>query len=171
MNHLQRFTHYAAVSVEVPLPELVAEDDDSLRIFAVKSVRGLQPTAQRRRNSKVLEGIRAEVVGGDVFGQIGAGDGQIPLIGSECVLDHRGLANLLPLSTGKSDSLWSTRARVNAQMDHAVGPEIGVGIDQETIDHAEDGRGGADAKRQREDSGKREPRHLDQLPDTVADVL
>ena len=142
VDHLQGLAHDGAVAVEVPLPELVAEDDDRLGVLAIDGVRGLQAAAQRRGDAEVLEGVGAEVVGCDIFRQVGAGDCQVPLVGGECIVDDRRFANLLPLAGGESDAIRFALAGVDAQMDHAVGAEVGVGIDQEAINHAENGGGG-----------------------------
>jgi hypothetical protein len=53
-------------------------------------------------------------------------------------------------------------------MHHAIGALIRIRIDEESVNHAEDGSGGADAEGQRKYGSERESRQFDQLPDTVA---
>ena len=58
-----------------------------------------------------------------------------------------------------------------AHVDHAIGIGVGIRIDHDGVDNAEDGGGGSDAEGERNDRRQGEARHFDQLPEAVAEVV
>src|ERR1700677_303669 len=110
----------------MPLPKLVAQHHDRLWVLPIDGIGGQKSAAKSWRHAKVLEGIGAEEVRGNVFGQVGAGDGKVPLIGKESVFDNRRGANLLPLAGGQRHAVWVALSGVSAKMHHAVGVRVGV---------------------------------------------
>ena len=71
----------AGIGVEVALPEFVAEHDDGLRILTVDCVGGMEAAAERGRDAEEVEAVGGEIDALDVFGEIAAGDGEVPVIG------------------------------------------------------------------------------------------
>ena len=171
VDHLHGLAEHGAVAVEVALPELVAENDDGLRVLAVDGVRWLNEAAERGGNAEILKGVGAEVFGGNIFRQIGAGDGEVPLVGQDRVFDDGGLAELLPLGGGEREAVGLVFNDLRAHVKHTVGCGVGVGVDEEAPDDAEDGSGGSNAEGERENRGEGEPGDADELPNAVADVL
>ena len=86
------------------LPELVTEHDHRLRILPVDGVGGLQAAAQGGRYTEVIEGVGAEEVGFDVFGQVAAGHREAPAIDGKGVFDDRRLPEFLPLRGGQAEA-------------------------------------------------------------------
>ena len=56
-------------------------------------------------------------------------------------------------------------------MDHAVVVFVGVGIEQDAVDNAEDGGGGADAEHEREHRGDDEAGRFAELAEGEAEIL
>ena len=57
------------------------------------------------------------------------------------------------------------------ERDDAIGLRIRKRLQENRVDHAENGRVGADAEREREQCGKREPRRVEQRTDAVSSIL
>src|ERR1700677_3695140 len=69
-SELQALPHHVSVSVEVALPELVAEDNDRKRIVVVNRVCGQQAAAERRWDAKKLKSVRGHIAGSHFFRQL-----------------------------------------------------------------------------------------------------
>ena len=138
------------------LPEFVAQHGNGLGLLAVDRVGRDQAAAERGGNSHEVEAVRRHVDALYVFGEIVAGDGEIPVIGHEGVFDGWGFSNLLPLRAGQTESAFLCRGVTEAHVDHAVGSGVRIRIHEDGVDHAEDGRGGSDAEGEGEDCGQGE---------------
>ena len=106
-----------------------------------------------------------------ILGQVIPGYGQAPIVFEERVLDHSGLPELLPLRTGDTESPVPASGCRQAHMDHAIWSLIGIRVHEDGVNHTEDCRCGANAECKRKHGGQRKARHLDQLPESVADIL
>ena len=60
---------------------------------------------------------------------------------------------------------------VQVDVDHAVGVGVGVGVHDDAPDDAEDGSRRGDAAGEREDGGQGESGALDELAESVAEIL
>jgi hypothetical protein len=158
VNHLHGSSHDRGIAVEVTLPELMAEDDDRLRILPIDGIGGLQAASQKCGDTKKIEGIGAEEIGFNVLGHIAAGDGQAPVVGKKGVLNDRRVTNLLPLRRGHTEPSLAAVFVEQAEVNHAVGSSVRVGIEENRIDDAENGSRGSDAEGEGNDGRQGEPR-------------
>src|SRR6185437_13443977 len=98
-HQLDRLAHHGWFSVVVPLPELVSQHNDRLRILSIDRIGGHQSAPQRWGNSEKVEAVGAEINALNAFGQIRAGNGQVPVVFDEGIFHNRRFTQLLPLRT------------------------------------------------------------------------
>src|SRR5262249_32041768 len=84
---------------------------------------------------------------------------------------HRRLPNLLPLGAGQPESLFLVRTVQEPHVHHSVRSRVRIRIHQDRVHHAEDRRGRPDAECQRSNRGERESWILEQLTQTITEVL
>src|ERR1039458_9673442 len=108
---------------------------------------------------------------GFCFGKILIRCGEVPLILAHHAFDRARLPDLANLGTVQSRPVLVAGLILERQVRHAVRVLIRIGIHQNAVNYAEDGRSGADAQRQREDGGESEAGTLPQLPEGEDRIL
>ena len=138
----------------MPLPEQVTEHHHRLRVLAFGSVGRNQRAAQKSGHAEMDSGIARELNGWDVLRQFFVGGGEVPGPPSGgYAFEAFHLAQQFKLRPGQFKPVVAGIG-LHHQVDHAIGAFVGVGIRQQAVDHAEDGSGGADTQRQRNDGRK-----------------
>ena len=80
-------------------------------------------------------------------------------------------AKLLPLRPDQAESVDISAFLHEAHVNHAVGGGVRVRVHEDRVDHTEDGSGGTDAERHRDNGREREARQLDQLAESETQIL
>src|ERR1700679_1469367 len=138
MNHLNRLTNDGRVTIEVALPELVAQDNHWLRLLAIRSIRRKKITAQHSRQTKELESGAGQIDSPHIFRNIAAGDGQVPFVYAHHVFHGARLSQLPYLRTRKAVPVVSSGLVQEGDAANPIGSGIGPGIHQDSVNNAED---------------------------------
>src|SRR5437879_3598158 len=119
----------------MPLPKLIAENHDRLRVLAVRSVGGDQGAAQQGGDAEMGAGVSCELDRRDILREVFVGRREIPRPPA-CgrAFDTLCLTEKLELRTGDSDPPVVTGFVDDDQMDHAVGAVVWERIYQQAID-------------------------------------
>ena len=118
----------------------------------------------------MIRRVRRYVRRDDVLGDIAVGGRQVPAILCDDALDRPCLSKLLDLGAAEPWIPESAGVVPERQLHHAIGADVGKGIDQDAIDDAEDRAGGADPERQREDGRQGKPGPAAQFTRRVAAI-
>ncbi len=102
----------------------------------------------------MIGGVGREVVGADVFGKVAVGGGEVPVVHRDDAIDGFGLSKLLDLRAVEAGVADVAGLIEKAELDHSVGAGVGEWVDQDGVNHAEDGACGADAESEGEDGGQ-----------------
>ena len=170
VNELHFVADDVGVAAEIALPELVAENDDALRIFARRSIGGNQPAAFEGGDAEMVGRVGGKVDGLNVFGEVTVGGGQIPKIHAEDAFEGFGLAKLGHLGAGETGEAVVAGCVDQAKLHDAIGAGVGERIDEDGVDDAEDGASGSNAEGEGEDGGQREAGALAEFASGVAQV-
>ena len=108
--------------------------------------------------------------GGDVFGDVAVGGGEIPAVLPDDAFDGARLPQLIELHAAHARIPEAAGRVPERELHHPIGADVGKRIDQHAVDDAEHGAGGADAEGEREDRRDREARPAAQLARRVAKV-
>src|SRR5580700_2994060 len=92
----------------------------------------------------------------DVLGEVAVGGGEVPPGDADDAVDRANLPKLIQLLTAQNYVVVVAGFVLQAEFDNAAGGGIRVWIDEHGIDDAENGAGGANTDREREDGGERE---------------
>jgi hypothetical protein len=131
VNELEVAADHRGIRIEVALPKAITEDHHGLRILAIGSVGRNQGAAEERGYAEMRAGVRGELNGGDVLREVLIGGGEVPSAPTRGdTFDAFGFAEGFELRAVDADPT-SVAALVDyVEFDHAVGAEIGVGIDE-----------------------------------------
>src|SRR5271166_861080 len=99
MKKLNGFADDRWIAVKVALPELVAQDNDLLRLLAVRGIGRKKIAAKHGRQTEELKAIAGQINSLHIFGNIAASDGQAPSGNAHYVFDSMRLAQLPYLRT------------------------------------------------------------------------
>ena len=161
-----RAAHEGGVAAEA-LPQRVAEDDDVGALRAI--VRPGEVAPEQRCHAERPEVAGAHPLRVEPFGHVAPAEGRLP--GLEDRQRGERVAPLRHLAVGPVGDVEPGARRADLRDRHQA---LRVGIrqpfEQDGIDRAEDGRGGADTERQRQDGERGERRVLPQSPGGVREV-
>ena len=87
-DQLEGLTDHGGIGVEMASPELVAEYGNRLRVLTIDGIGGHQSAPERGRNAHERKTVGSHVHAIKIFGQIVAGDRQVPVVRGERVFDH-----------------------------------------------------------------------------------
>jgi hypothetical protein len=137
-----------AAAGEMSLPKQITEDRDRFDFRFVACVLRCEGAAEERRNAEEFEGIWREKFLVDGFGQTSFGkDHTAAIVQDDALGAFRTRLHLDVFGDGVVDSMLAFGVD-DPGAANAVGGGVGVGIDQDGINHAEDGGSGADAEGQ-----------------------
>ena len=158
------------IAEEIVLPETVAEDGDVCRFLSRRGVRRNEPAAEERRNAEMVGIVGGDEEAADVFWKVAVGGGGIRLLESDDALERFELAELRDFRAGVARDAF-VPLRIEEMNDReAIGVAIREGIDEDGVDDAEDGGGGADAECEGEDGGGGEGGAFAEFAEGVAEV-
>jgi len=148
VNQLQVAPHHRRIRIEVALPKQVAQNNNRLRVLAVRRVGRDQGAAQQSGNAEMNPGITGELRRRNILRQVFVRRCQIPGPPTcRHTLQAFNLAQELKLGAGNPDPPGVTALVHHGQVDHAVGALIRVRMGQQAVDNAENGGGGPDTQR------------------------
>src|SRR5258708_30091845 len=176
VHKLQTAADHRRVAIEMPLPELIAQDHDQLRVLTVGRVGGNQRPAQQGGDAEIAAGVGCELDRRDILRQIFVRGREIPRSpAGGSAFDTFCLPPILELWACDPDPPVVSGFVEDDQVDHAVCALVWERVNQQAVDHAEDGRGGADAEGERQDGRESQAGLLAQLapgePQIVQHVL
>src|SRR6516225_4992577 len=148
VNQLNGLPNHIGIAVVMALPELVTEHDYGLRILTFRSVRRDQAPPYQGWHAEVIEAVPGEINCVHIFRKVAAGGGKVPAIFSDGAFHRLRLSILLVLGAGRTEPAVFAGFVLGHQVNHAIGVRIRVGIQQNRVDDAEYGCGGANAERQ-----------------------
>jgi hypothetical protein len=154
IRQLDGSTHHVRIAAELPLPQSIADHEDGGRARAIFAAR--ESAAQQRRNAQRGKHVRRHLQARDFFGLVRAGQRSAPGLRRRQSIEGMHLRAII--------QKIRRRYRIPAfvQRHHqAARIAIRQRLQQDRIDHAEDGRIRADPQRQHQNGGKRKPRTLD----------
>src|SRR5471030_288546 len=164
----QRTADDVRVAAHAPLPETIAQDDGLSGAF--QFVARLKGAAQNRREAQGFEEAGGDGHGLETLGLVA--DGEVEILaevecnfrkylvaGAEIQEVRRGHREVVPLGPDAEDA------------DQAIRFRIGQRLEQDAIDHAENGAVAADGKRQNEYRNRRETGIFTQGAQSVMKVL
>src|SRR5260370_22634377 len=114
--------------------------------------------------------VRGNVHGLNIFGEIAIGGGEIPPVHGGDVFERLGLAKLINLRAVQARIPVTAGFIHQPNLYNAVGPGVRKWVDEDSVDDAEDGAGGANAECQGEDGGQREAGALAEVAEGVAEI-
>ena len=144
VDELQGAPDDIAVATVIALPKLIAEHDDGLGILAIGGVGSEEPSAEERRDAELSSSVAREERSGDVFGEVAVRGGEVPLIHGDDVFQRFCVPELEDLSAIEAAPALFAAFIDGAEGHHAVGVAVREGVDEDSVDDAEDGAGGAD---------------------------
>src|SRR5260370_36329761 len=100
--------------------------------------------------------VRGNVHGLNIFGDVAIGGGEIPPVHGGDVFERLGLAKLINLRAVQARVPVTAGFIHQPNLHDALGPGVGEGVDENGVNDAEDGAGGADAESEGEDGGQGE---------------
>jgi hypothetical protein len=104
----------------------------------------------------MIERVRGNSDALDILGEIAVGGGEIPPVDGHDAVDRSRLVELLKLLAVQDYVVIVAGFVLQAKFDHAVGAGVRVRVEENGVNEAEDGAGGANADGQGEDGGERE---------------
>jgi len=161
----------AGLAAILLLPEKIAEHSNRAGV-AARSVGGAELAAEEGRYSHVGEEIGGVAANIDRDGEAVAGERLPGVVHQEDVVDGGKLLKVFEFGGGDGKKAAVGRRLVaELDMDHAVGVLVGVGIEQDGADHAEDGYACPDTECQGADGHQGKAGRLPELPEAESEIL
>src|SRR3984957_19554013 len=160
---LDRLPDYIRTGSVLPLPEKVAQDGD-WRGVAAGSVGRRELTPKQRRDAHVIEHvwrIKADIYGD---GKFFAGEIFAFFVLQKNVIDRGSLANLVGLAAVDHEQRSAAIFVAELDVHHAFGVFVWIGIEEDSIDDAEDRSGRANSEHQGKDGADGKPGRFAELP-------
>src|SRR5216683_7907665 len=170
VNKLDGAADDVRVAHEIALPELIRQHHHRLRLLPRRRVGRNQPAPHQRANAPVIGRIRGNVHGLNIFGEIAIGGGEIPPVHGGDIFERLGLAKLINLRAVQARVPVTAGFIHQPNLHNALGPGVRKWIDEDGVDDAEDGAGGAYAESEGEDGGQREAGALAEFAEGVAEI-
>jgi hypothetical protein len=156
------------IAAEVPLPRAMAQQHDAARLGAL--VLGPESAADDRRHSEHRKQRRGRAQAFDLFRAARAGQGGTPDFGRGDRLKHILLVAPVEICAGRGGKDRAAAQAALLDENEMFGMRVSKRPQQDAVDHAEHGRGGADAEREHEHRGHGEARGLDQRTNGIPQV-
>jgi hypothetical protein len=152
------------------LPETIAEDDDGGGRLARRRVGRNDPAAEQRGDAEMIRIVGVNDEAANVFRKVAVGRGGILVLESDDTLERFKPAHLGNFGTAETHRGIVPFRIAKIDDREAICVAVGVRIDEDGVDDAEDGGGGADAECEGEDGGDGEGGAFAKFAERVAEV-
>lgn len=140
------------ISVEVPLPECIAENHNWLRILPFRSIGRNQEPAVERGHAEMIGRVHSEIYRRYILREIFTCGCQVPgTVITDNALYTPGLPKHLELWTGDFHPTIVPALVDHHEVNHAIGTLVWKGIYHQAVDDAENCGSCANAERHRND--------------------
>ena len=125
---------------------MVTEDNNGGRRLIRRRVGRSDPAAEQRGDAEMIRIIGRDHEAANVFGKVSVGRGGILILEGDDTLERFELAHLRNFGTAETHRGVVPLRVVEIDDREAICVAIGEGVDEDGVDDAEDGGGGADAE-------------------------
>ena len=167
----QRPAERRRAALEQPQPQPVAQHDDRFGLAVRPDVGRLDRPADDRRHAEEVEGVAGQQDAAEALGRELAG--HAARFRSTSPSRRRTPAPRPAAEARRASSVCPPRpsTRAHLRRPDLARPRVRIRRDEDAVDDAEDGRGRADAQRQRQQRDQHERRAAPERPDGIAEIL